>query len=137
MNEDQNKEDKAGDKPEGLKIHRGEDFQVKPSFLILRSPETAVVGADYVKYMVDPDCGMGTLVFFRKYPTPKRESRGWSVDTIVEESFLEVKVPLNTLFALAIGLSFVAQDVRKPQSRNMTFFGPSRITQEERKPNDS
>jgi len=113
-----------------LKITR-ESFRVEPSFLTVRNPQTEVVGADFVKYMVDPDCGMGTLIFFRKYPTPKREARGWAVDRIVEESFLEVKVPLNTLFACAIDLYLVAQELRESKKRNITYFGPSKVIQRE------
>ena len=52
--------------------------------------------------MIDPHCGIGTLTFFKKYTPPKKEYHSWSVDRIVEEAFLDVKVPLNTLFALAV-----------------------------------
>jgi hypothetical protein len=118
----------------GLKISR-ESFKAEPTFRITRSPQTAVVGADFVKYMVDPDCGMGTLIFYRKYPVPKRDSKGWSVDRMEEESFLEVKVPLNTLFACAIGLYQVAQEMSKSKKKTITYFGPSKVIQKE-KPND-
>lgn len=130
--EDEEVQSKIGD----INITRS-SHKVTPSFLTTRREDTAVVGSDFVKYMVDPNIGMGTLIFYRRYVTPRKEAKGWSVDTIVEESFLEVKVPLNTLFALALDLSTVVQQIQKNPRGNITYFGPSSVRQEQKKTDGS
>ena len=116
---------------------KAEPEHVTPSRLISRNPDTAVIACDFVKYMLDPDCGIGTLVFFRKYATPKQEFGSWSIDRIVEEAFLEVKVPVNTLFALGVGLTNSMKDYQEivKYNKNITLFGP-KIKRQAKKPDE-
>jgi hypothetical protein len=116
-------EEEKGKEP---KVTKGEPIRADPSRLISRRPDTAIIACDFVKYMIDPDCGIGTLTFYRKYATPKKAGSNWSVDTIVEEAFLDVKVPLNTLFALGVGISSSIEEYQRiiKTKENITLFGP-------------
>lgn len=132
MDEGETKESNIGDMHVTRTSHK-----VTPSFLIMRREDTAIVSADFVKYMVNPNLGVATLIFFRTYATPRKESIGWSIDTMVEESFLEIKVPLNTLYPLALDLVTVFQDLQKKPHDNAIHFGPSSVKAEPKKENGS
>lgn len=114
---------------DSLPIPRGSDIKVKPKFVMRRNEATAISAADYVKYMVDPDTQMGTLIFYRKYPTADRDEEGnLVVKEVVDESFLEVHVPLSTLFTCALGLYRVFDQIaHEKASSNIIYFGPSKV----------
>lgn len=54
------------------------------------------------------------------------------LDRVDIEGFLEVKVPLNTLFATILYINDVLDEIRKEPKRRIVHFGPSKV--EEREP---
>ena len=92
-------------------------------------PERITAPADLVKVATDTDTGLCTFIFFRKHFNPKHveTEAGMRLDTIDEEVFLEVKVPMNTAFALALYMYDLLKEIRANPERNIVYFGPTSI----------
>lgn len=99
------------------------DIEVKPAFLETKAQEVPVVAADYFRLMLDTDMGLVTLLFYRRHVIPKTTGKEVVVDTIADELFLEIKVPLNTFFAAII----FAYDLLKEIREEARGRKPSRI----------
>ena len=110
------------------------DIKVEPSESVSISPDMQTLVADYVKCATDTDVGLCTFIFFKKHILPKHTSEGMMVDRIVHDAFLEIKVPINTAFALAVYLYDLLKEIREKPKRGVTFFGPSIIKQENEPP---
>jgi hypothetical protein len=104
-------------------------IEVKPTSQAFMREDTAVVGADFFKVLLDCDTEMATLIFFQKRVKPKKTQRGLEFDSIAEEGFLEVKVPFTTFFATIIYAYRQLEKVQEAnkQKKRPLFFGPSKV----------
>lgn len=84
--------------------------------------------ADFVKVLIDHETSLCTFLFFRKHVKPIRKDANMMIEGVHEEAFLEVKVPYNTAFALALYMNEVLKDMQKSPRNGRGFdFGPSAI----------
>ena len=104
-------------------------IDVNPTIQASMREDTVVLGADFFKVLLDCDTQLATLIFFQKRVRPKKTQRGLEFDSIVEEGFLEVKVPFSTFFATVLYASNVLTKVQEAHKQNKRpiFFGPSKI----------
>ncbi len=98
----------------------------QPTFVTRRDERTLLTVADYIKYMIDPSTGLVTLIFYQIHPTPEQSPKGWTVNEVVHESLLEVKVPFNTMAITAMGLTQTFATL-KDLPPGIIVFGPDRI----------
>jgi hypothetical protein len=116
---------------EDFKVTMGKGIEVKPAHSTIINEGIPTLAADYVKCITDQDTGLCTLMFFKKHFLPTRRGDGaFVIDRTMDEGFLEVKVPMNTMFALALYMTEELKIIRaKPNSKGF-HFGPSIIKEE-------
>lgn len=89
------------------------------------SKDIPTLAADFVKVFVSPDVETCTFVFFRRHPRLKLKSDGVGVEGTDIEAFLEIKVPLNSAFALGIYLKELDTLLQKdPTLKHKGHWGP-------------
>ena len=103
-----------------------EDIKITPNFVVSRANEVPVVAADFIKCMIDLDIGLATLLLYRRHVIPKTTEKEILADTIVDELFLEIKVPLNTFFATILYAYETFNRIRKGEKRGV-HIGPAAI----------
>ena len=109
------------------------EIPVTPIENVIVDTERATVPADFVKCSIDTEVGFCTFIFFRRRFNPKQTKQGIQLDTIDNEDFLEVKVPLNTAFALTVYMYEVLKEIRANPKQKISHFGPVAFRQEEEK----
>src|SRR6266511_75000 len=81
------------------------------------------VFADNVKVLFDDGTRICTLLFFKKHVTPKQTERGIDMDAIYHEAVMEVKLPYESAFLLALYMNEVYKKLQAGE-RGQIRFGP-------------
>lgn len=103
-----------------------------PEFPISVSGQLLTVAADFIKVMIDHDSQLCTFMVFQKHPNPKGSERGIICTGYDQEVVLEIKVPLNTSFALSEYMHLVLEQMKKEGQMNGYSFGPMSVTQKKK-----
>jgi len=103
------------------------DIRVKPTKAVSRSDNFVTVASDYAKCTIMPNSQMCTFTFFQSHSIPKLERKGLLLDSIEEEMILEVKMPLNNAFGLALYMTNILEELRKNPNQKGAFYGPVSI----------
>jgi len=101
------------------------EMSVAPINNVIVDDERATVPADYARFVVDQETDLCTIIFFRKRFNPKLTQQGIQLDTIDNEDFLEVKLPIKSARPLATSMLEVLKAVQvAPPDQPKIWFGP-------------
>jgi hypothetical protein len=103
------------------------DTKMTPTKTVSRSPNFGTLAADYAKVTTSQDTATCTFTFFQSHPIPKIGQEGIILESVEEEMILEVKMPFNTAFALALYMATLVKDIQANPTANMSYFGPTKI----------
>jgi len=97
----------------------------KPRFRIDVNPNMPTLVADFVKCVVDFETQMVTFIFFDKHFLPERAEDGSiNLSKVIDEAFLEIKVPFNAASALASYMNAIFKEIQEDQIKEGIHFGP-------------
>jgi hypothetical protein len=97
----------------------------KPRFRIDINPNMPTLIADFVKCVIDFETQLVTLIFFDKHFLPERAEDGSiNLNKVIDEAFLEIKVPFNAAFALALYMNAIFKEIQENQIKDGIHFGP-------------
>lgn len=105
--------------------------KVSPRYRLEVKPDVPTLPADYVKCAIDHDTQTVTFIFFKKHYVPTLSGGGVEVGEVIDEVFLEVKVPFSTAFALALYMNEILKEIRTKKLSRGVSFGPVKVISEE------
>jgi hypothetical protein len=118
---------------EGSNIEK--TYHMTPTKTVSRSNTFGTLASDHAIVTLNMDTQLCTFTFFQTHTIAKIDERGIVVDSIEEEMALEVKMPFNTAFAVAMYMNSMVKEIQaKPHLRGV-FFGPVAVKQDI-KPNE-
>ena len=102
------------------------NIPIEPKNELLQNVQTTIT-ADFCKVLIDHELQTCTFVFFQRHPKPKLTDRGIEIEGLHEQSFLEVKMPFSTSFAMALYMNQIVQEIRQKNLHKGFSWGPTSI----------
>jgi hypothetical protein len=111
------------DEDSGINI-TGKSYHMTPSKTVSRSPNFGTIASDHAVVLLNEDTQIATFTFFQTHMPAKLDEKGIVPDSIEEEMVLEVKMPFNTAFALALFMNNAVKEFRSKPYQHRFIYGP-------------
>lgn len=100
--------------------------EISPVRNVIKSEDRAIVPADIVKVVVDRTLGQCTFIFYKRVYNTKYAGKGVAeIDTIDDEDFLHVKVPLTSALEVMMFMAGLVRNIRENPKNRGSWFGPN------------